>query len=120
MSDTSIIEQVPHAEIVLMQIKKRTFDEAAANRMLEDVSVASSTAPDKPVVLDFAKVEFVPSAALGGLVRLAQGLRLGGTRLILVNLDRRVRGSLTVTRLDKVLELRQTLEDALYVLKHSA
>ncbi|MFN0137870.1 MAG: STAS domain-containing protein [Phycisphaerae bacterium] len=117
MSDPTIIELVPHEVVTLLQIKKRTLDEPSANRIVDEVQNCASAEPDKPVVLDFAKVEFVPSAALGGLVRLAQGMRLGGTKLILVNVDRRVRGSFTVTRLDKVLDIRQTLEDAIYVLK---
>lgn len=119
MSDAPLLEVVPHESATIIAIKRRTLDEATSTRLVDDVSNLVGT-ESRPVVLDFSKVEFVPSSALGALVRLAQTLRLSGTRLMLVNLDRRIRGSLTVTRLDKVLEIKHTLEDALYVLKSAS
>ena len=96
---------------MLIVIQRRTLDEAATNELVDDVLGAAASHPGPPIVLDMSQVKFAPSVALGSLVRLSKSFTLDNRRLILVGVDRRTRGAISVTRLDKVLEIFNTLED---------
>lgn len=113
MSAVELTTVNPHDKVVWIQINRRALNDGASTQLVDDVTTASDADPKKPVVLDFKKVEFTPSSVLGALVRISQTFRLDGRRLVLVHVDRRVRGTLSVTRLDKVLEVRETIEDAI-------
>ncbi|RMF75985.1 MAG: anti-sigma factor antagonist [Planctomycetota bacterium] len=112
MSDT-VTRVEPHEQIVLVHVERRALDEQATSKLEWEVSQAAASQPGAPVVLDFEKVTFVPSNALGALVNLRNGLNLEGRPLILVNLSRRVHGTIRVTRLDQILKVYPTLDDAL-------
>ncbi len=59
------------------------------------------------LLLDFAGVDFLTAAALGGLVALHARLRDLGGRLVLANLSPRLREVFEVVRLDTLLDLRR-------------
>lgn len=120
MSDTSITAVQTTAEIIHISVTRRALSDSAATSLVADVTAAMDANPKLPVILDLKKVEFVPSAVLGALVRLSQAMKLDGRRLYLVHVDRRVRGTLSVTRLDKILELKETLADAIAECKKTA
>jgi anti-anti-sigma factor len=111
MSEARITRIDPHEKVVLVAITRRALSDALAPALIDEVNTAAAENPGKPLVLDFLKVEFIPSSVLGALVRIAQSTRLDGRRFYLIRVDRRVRGTLSVTRLDKVLEVRETVED---------
>lgn len=113
MSGAELTTVNPHDKVVWVQINRRALNDGASAQLVDDVTAASDADPKKPVVLDFKKVEFTPSSVLGALVRISQTFKLDGRRLVLVHVDRRVRGTLSVTRLDKILEVRETIEDAI-------
>lgn len=113
MSAAELTTVNPHDKVVWVQINRRALNDGASAQLVEDVTSASDADPKKPVILDFKRVEFTPSSVLGALVRISQTFKLDGRRLVLVHVDRRVRGTLSVTRLDKVLEVRETIDDAI-------
>lgn len=113
MSESAITAVQATPNVVHISVTRRALSDSAASSLLAEVTAAADAQPKCPVILDLKKVEFIPSAVLGALVRLSQTLRLDGRKLILVHVDRRVRGTLSVTRLEKVLEVRETLEDAI-------
>jgi anti-sigma B factor antagonist len=101
----------------VVTVSKRALDALTVTALRDDVntSLAGVTA-GLPVVIDLSKVEFAPSVALGTLVNLAQDLKWSGRRMLLCGLTRQVRGTIAVTRLDKVFEVHLTLADALAAL----
>ena len=113
MTESAITTVQATPNVVHIAVTRRALSDSAASGLLAEVTSAADAQPKFPVILDLKKVEFIPSAVLGALVRLSQRLKLEGRRLILVHVDRRVRGTLSVTRLEKVLEVRETLDDAL-------
>ncbi len=66
-----------------------------------------------PIVLDMSRVKFAPSVALGSLVHLSKSFRLEGRRVALIGVDQRVRGTIQVTQLHKVLEIHDTIAQLL-------
>jgi len=113
MPDEGIIAIQAHDEVVLAVVLKSALDEKAAKQLELEVSAAAAARPGLPVVLDLAKVRFVPSVALGALVTLRKGLHFEGRALALLNVARQVRQVLSVARLDQLVAVYDTLDEAL-------
>ena len=67
----------------------------------------------KNVVMDLGGVTFIDSSGLGALVSTLKALREAGGNLRLANVPARVRSVLEVTRLERVFESFDTVEEAL-------
>jgi anti-anti-sigma factor len=107
----TVIERHPSAIVVRMQDDR--LDETNLTAVRSEVSAAGADAPHLPVALDMSNVAFVPSLSLGGLVQLAQIFKARGQRLLLVNLQPPVRQTITITRLDRLLEIKDDLSTLL-------
>ena len=114
---SSVIATQAHEKAFVVAVTKRALDAVTVVALRDEVNAAlAGVAPGLPVVIDLAKVDFAPSVALGTLVNLAQDLKWSGRRMLLCGLTRQVRGTIAVTRLDKVFEVHLTLADALAAL----
>lgn len=110
MSDTPVIEILPHDEVLLIAVRARTLDDAKTPSLVDGVLSAASLRPGVPIVFDMSTVRFAPSVALGAFVQLSKTLKLEGRRIGLFGVERRVFNTMRVTQLDKVLEIHDTLE----------
>lgn len=113
MPDQALLTVQPHAEALWAVVQRPRLDDLAAADLNAQVLACAEQRPGLPVVLDLSAVEYVPSLGLGSLVTLLRALRQQSRRFILVGLRPEVRGTLTVTRLDKLFEIQPTFEDAL-------
>jgi anti-sigma B factor antagonist len=66
----------------------------------------------KTVILDFAHVPYVDSAGVGAIVNAHVSCVNSGRRLILVAVADRIRALMKVTRVEQVLTIYPTLEEA--------
>src|SRR5207244_1090159 len=103
----------PHPEAVRVTIGQSRLDETIIEAMQERVNAAAAQHPALPVVLDMSQVEYVPSLGLGSLVGLQRRLRQEGHRFVLAGLQHEIRSLLTMTRLDKLFEIRASFDEAL-------
>jgi anti-anti-sigma factor len=113
MSQSSAVTIEPHAEAVRAVISQPRLDETNIDKVQEEITAAAAQKPGLPVVLDLLEVDYIPSVGLGGLVGLMKRLRADGHRFILTGLQGEVRMLLSITRLDKLFEIRTTFDDAL-------
>jgi anti-anti-sigma factor len=113
MPEEAVTEIRPHEHVLLIAVLKRSLDETSAHQLTDEVLTAAAARPHVPIVLDMSHVRFAPSTALGSLVKLNRGFRLDGRKLALIGIDPRVLGAIKVTCLDAVLEIHNTLEQAI-------
>jgi anti-sigma B factor antagonist len=113
MPELQTVTIQPHAEVLWAVVREARLDDQITKRLQDEVPTAAAQVPGKPVVLDFAKVEFIPSLGLGALVGLLRRLKQDGHRLLLVEICPTVRSTFTITRLDKLFEIYPTVEAAL-------
>ena len=66
----------------------------------------------RTVVLDFSQVPYVDSAGVGAIVNAHVSCLNSGRRLVLVAVQDRIRTLMKVTRVDEVLKIYPTLEEA--------
>lgn len=113
----SVITSQTHEKALIVSVTKRALDAVTVVALRDEVnSAVAGLTPGLPVIIDLSKVDFAPSVALGTLVNLAQDLKWSGRRMLLCGLTRQVRGTVSVTRLDKVFEVHVTQADALAAL----
>ncbi len=67
----------------------------------------------KRVVVDFSGVSYIDSSGLATLVEMFQRLKRIGGSLRLCNMLQKVKNVFEITRLDKLFEIFDTLEEAL-------
>ena len=113
MSESSVTEVKPHDRVLLIEVCKRTLNDVSTRALVDEVYVAAGQYPKKPIVLDLGRVRFAPSVALGSLVQLSKSFQIDGRRVVLVSVDPRLRDSIRVTRLDKILEIYRTVDDVI-------
>ena len=111
MSENSVTKVKPHDLVLLIEVCTRTLNDISTRVLVDEVYTAAGQYPKKPIVLDLGRVRFAPSVALGSLVQLSKSFQIDGRRVVLVRVDQRLRDSIRVTRLDKILEIHGTIED---------
>ena len=113
MSDYEVIEVKPHEQVVLVLVQAARLNSTTAAKLEDEVSHAISEAPGLPLVLDLSNVKFAPSVALGALVNLFKFMKMQNRKAFLVGVNRQIRGTLGVTRLDALIQIRSNVADAL-------
>jgi anti-sigma B factor antagonist len=89
------------------------MDEERTKQMQDSLMKAAEAKPKLPVVLDLTKVEFLPSLSIGALVSFMTYFKQLGRRFILVGIQPPIRDMLAITRLDKIFEMFDNVDDAL-------
>lgn len=97
------IEKTPAA--IIARVQTKLLDEAAMTALSEQIESASGDGAPALVVIDLAKVEFLPSLCLGALVQIANGCRSRQQKVKLAALRPTIRKTFSITRLDRVFEL---------------
>jgi anti-anti-sigma factor len=105
------VELRPDAVVVRLLIPDLDEDHMLALRRELDAAVKQS--PSLPFIVDMARIKFIPSLTLGALVPMAGEFRARRQRLILVALQRAVRQVISITRLDRVMEIMDDVDGAL-------
>lgn len=113
MSDQQVITIDRRDGFVVAVVQQAEMDAEATTRMQAEVLAGAEQSRESPVVLDLSKVVFFPSLALGAIVVLLNTLKQHKQKFILVGLQPAVRDSLALTRLDKLFEIRDDVEDVL-------
>lgn len=113
MTESQVIEIVPHEQVLLILVLPRRLDAGTAAELENAVSHAVLARGGVPLVLDLSNVRFAPSIALGVFVNLLRGMNLSGRKTYFIGVNHQLRGTLAVTRLDAMISVREKLDDVL-------
>jgi anti-sigma B factor antagonist len=100
-------------------VDSRIIDETAIQDVAEQMSELAYDATFRPLVINFANVEFLSSALLGSLIRLNRTIEASLGRLILCNLRPPIREVFDITKLSTRFDIRDSEADALAVFESS-
>jgi anti-anti-sigma factor len=98
--------------ILLTTIECAHMEDQHAQALVLQLMAAVEQSPGLPVVLDLSRVTIMPSMSIGVLVTLWRKFQSSGQRFVLAGPQPQVRQTLTVCRLDKLLELCDSVADA--------
>ena len=109
-TSSTLIEDL--GDVTVVHVKARDMSEENIKAVQADVHLAAGTSTS-PVILDLANVKYVPSLALGIFVRMANSFKSKQQRFILAQPQATVRQALAITRLDRVMEIQESVDAAL-------
>ena len=92
---------------------RKVLDEQNIQVIGEQLFNLVEEAGRKKILLNFANVEYLSSAALGKLILLNNKLKTAGGRLILCNIDPQIYEVFEITKLNKVFNIQKEEQAAL-------
>lgn len=110
MSEKKIIQNVRSLNEVLIVEMTGSLDVALQKELQGDLSRVVT--PGSDAVLDFAGVTFIDSSCLGALVSFLKSTREANGDFKLAALTDDVRSIFQITRLDRIFEIFDTIEEA--------
>ena len=99
-------------ESLVVRLKAKMLEQRDLNMVETLIAPASPGTGVKAIVLDLTHVQFLPSLALGLLVKLSDACERRQQQLRLAAIIPQVRDVLKITRLDRILHLCDTVEEA--------
>jgi anti-sigma B factor antagonist len=94
-------------------VDKRILDEQNIQMIGEQLFELVDTLGKKKIVVNFANVEYLSSAALGRLVSLNKKVQGVSGKLALCNIKPEIKEVFSITRLDKVMQIFDNEEKAI-------
>ena len=92
---------------------RKIVDSANIEEMGEELMSLVDKDKMKHILLNFEGVEFLSSAALNKLILIDKKVKQAGGNLRLCSLREEIKEVFTITRLDRVFDIRKTESDAL-------
>jgi anti-sigma B factor antagonist len=108
-----ILALQPHPQAIVANVVSRDLNHETAEQLQRDLTAALAAAPHSSLILDLSQVEFVPSMALGMLVKIHKTLRQEGRQCLLVGVRPLVLELIQVTGLNKLLVVHGSVDEAL-------
>ncbi len=114
MSESRHIEISTVGDVTIARfIDDKILDEAAIQEIGNQLFRLLDEDGRKRVILDFAAVKFLSSAALGKLITMDKKVKAAKGKLRLCNIRPEILEVFTITRLDKIFDISPTVDTAL-------
>jgi len=102
---------------VVRFVDKKIVDSGSIEQLGEELNSLVTVDKRGKILLNFENVEFMSSAALNKLISLNNKVKAAAGRLKLCCLRAEIKEVFTITRLDRVFDLRKTEADAIAAFK---
>ena len=100
--------------IVEVQFRDRNIlDEANIQMIGDEIAALIDAGPNPKLLISFANVEHLSSAALGTLITINNRIRTRAGQLRLANIDPQIYEVFAITRLNKLFSIHETTDDAM-------
>jgi anti-sigma B factor antagonist len=127
MEEVKPIVSIDHTEnaVVVTLLYEEIVSDADINKLEESITALIIQGRLKNLVLDFSRVRYLSSSALGYLVTLNKSLRQQGGCLKVCGIDKKVKNAsndryiyelLKIVQLDKFFDIYDSVDDALQCL----
>jgi len=99
--------------VIRMTLPGPSIDRTALSAIEEQMLATVKQAHAPRIVVDFRAVAFLPTIGLGTLIAVQKWTRQQGGRLRIAEMQGRVRELFHISRLDRIFDIDDTLEQAL-------
>lgn len=114
MSETRHLEVTKEGDVTIVRfVDRKILDEANIQEIGGELYALAENADVKKLLLNFAHVEFLSSAALGKLITLDKKTKTRGCSLKLCKIKDEILEVFRITRLDRVFDIYGSEEEAL-------
>jgi anti-sigma B factor antagonist len=94
-------------------IDRNILDEANIQMIGDEIAALVDAAANPKLIISFANVEHLSSAALGTLITINNRIRTRTGQLRLCNIDPQIYEVFAITRLNKLFQIHETTDEAL-------
>ncbi len=94
-------------------IDRNILDEANIQQIGEEIASIIESSPKPKLLISFANVDHLSSAALGTLITINNKVRTAGGQLRLADIDPQIYEVFVITKLNKLFQIHETTADAL-------
>lgn len=94
-------------------VDRKILDELSISELSDQLRAVAEATPAVRLVLDFARVDHLSSAALGMLITLDKLVKERHGKLRLCNINPQIFEVFKITRLNKLFEIRKSVDDAM-------
>ena len=94
-------------------IDRNILDEANIQQIGEEITSIIESRPKPKLLISFANVDHLSSAALGTLITINNKVRTAGGQLRLADIDPQIYEVFVITKLNKLFQIHETAADAL-------
>ena len=113
-SETSRLRTRRIGDVVQVEfIDRNILDEANIQAIGEEISSIIDSQPKPKLLISFANVDHLSSAALGTMITINNRIRNAGGQLRLADIDPQIYEVFVITKLNKLFEIHETSGDAL-------
>lgn len=117
MATTKRIEVSESASVTVVRFKdSKIIDPEAIQELGAELFDLIEREEREKLLLNFADVEFLSSAALGKLITFEKKAKRSGAKLVLTNISPEIFQVFAITNLDKLFTIKDTEADGLAVL----
>jgi len=112
MSEASVVSVERLPSTIIIRVLPAELRKVEVDAICGAIDTELLAAPALPFILELSRVAFMGSAAMGVLIGLNQEFRNRAQRLIFASLQPNVLQSITITRMNKLMEFAPELEAA--------
>lgn len=94
-------------------VDRNILDEGNIQMIGEEIARLIDAEPSPRLLISFANVEHLSSAALGTLITINNRIRARSGQLRLANIDPQIYEVFVITRLNKLFQIHETTEEAM-------
>lgn len=94
-------------------IDRNILDEANIQAIGEEIGTIIESSPKPKLLISFANVDHLSSAALGTLITINTKIRNKGGKLCLADIDPQIYEVFVITRLNQLFEIKESTDEAL-------
>lgn len=106
-----VFEKMGDAAVARPQMKM--MDDQALKTLVRMIDEATPESAVRSVIIDLSRVTILPSLALGLLVQISNTCKAREQKLTLVSVQPQIRKVFTITRLDRVFQIADSVEAAM-------
>jgi anti-sigma B factor antagonist len=102
-----------HDNVIQVEfIDRNILDEANIQTIGDELSTIIESKPNPKLLISFANVDHLSSAALGTLITVNNKIRQKGGQLRLANIDPQIYEVFVITRLNRLFSIHENTEEA--------
>ncbi len=99
-------------EALVVSVQSERLDYMVLDKLERRISAQATMAGKFNVILNLAEVEVIPSMLMSVLVKTLKSLGDQGRKFLLVGMNRHIRASFKLTRIDMLFDLHDSVDDA--------
>ncbi len=113
MSTTQDLVFEDHRHALVATVCCERMDYMIIDTLKRRITAQATMSAKFNIILDLSHVGMIPSMIMGEMIRMLKDLQRDGRQFVLVGMNRHIRASFRLMRIDQLFSIRASLDEAL-------